>query len=482
MIVGGRSDRAGREHVRERDVEHGRTVGRNTTSATTPVGEDVLSSSHDDIFTSEAVMIAECDGESHNTAATLHYCRRRILRPRDIISSIIGYRSWNKDGANQSTCMVTFNLIYFIVFLIFLGCGPVLQYNICLKRDQGIGNQYTNVKNTSFNVYEEPQWCSGSLLFVYIIPSLLFFISYLVTCIILRFGETEHLQTLLERVYLLASCSPWELVKQRRIWCTFLAWLLAGVACLACSLASMMLHIAAAKHIPYSFIIPRSKSSKVVLWTGALGLLWLQDFVVVMSVLLYCTQCHLLSRLLHITRTTIYQGDTPLILIKKQIEETSRFLRHLNQELGLSVGLFLCLLGFRLTTGAVSLFSFLKQYIHPENELVWLWPTQDSKLTFHLLALVFNLLPWLVLTALPLCTAARVTSNYRALNKAGSQLHGRPFGYQSTPQQDIDSFLLYVTSLHLHAKILWVPVRTYFLVSIFVLLLMAFIILSYLYF
>lgn len=48
--------------------------------------------------------------------------------------------------------------------------------------------------------YEEPQWCSGSLLFVYVVPSLLFFISYLVTCVILRFGETEHLQTLLERV------------------------------------------------------------------------------------------------------------------------------------------------------------------------------------------------------------------------------------------------------------------------------------------
>lgn len=53
----------------------------------------------------------------------------------------------------------------------------------------------------------------------------------------------------------------------------------------------------------------------------------------------------------------------------------------------------------------------------PQDKLVWLWPTQDSKVTFHLLALVFNLLPWLVLTALPLCTAARVTSNYRALNK-----------------------------------------------------------------
>lgn len=333
----------------------------------------------------------------------------------------------------------------------------------------------------SVNGHEEIQWCSGSLMFVYVVPSLLFIFAYLVTCVVLRFGETEHLQTLLERVYLLASCSPWELTKQRRIWCTFVVWLVAGLVCLVWSLASMLLHVAAASHIPYSFIIPRDKSAKVGLWVGALGILWLQDIVVVMSVLLYCTQCHLLSQLLQLTRTAIYQGDSSLIIIKKQVEETSRFLRHLNQELGLSVGLFLCLLGFRVITGAISLFYFLKQYIHPEK-MGSTWVVPDSQQTYHLLALVFNLLPWLVLTLLPLCTAARVSSNYRTLNKAGSQLHGRPFGYQSTPQQDLDSFLLYVTSLHLHAKILWIPVRTYFLVSVFVVFVMSFIILSYLYF
>ena len=53
----------------------------------------------------------------------------------------------------------------------------------------------------------------------------------------------------------------------------------------------------------------------------------------------------------------------------QQVEETARFLRHLNQELGLSVGLFLCLLGFRVTTGAISLFYYLRLYIHPEVSL-----------------------------------------------------------------------------------------------------------------
>lgn len=44
----------------------------------------------EDVFSQEAVMISECDGESYNTAATLHYCRRRILTPRDIILCLLG--------------------------------------------------------------------------------------------------------------------------------------------------------------------------------------------------------------------------------------------------------------------------------------------------------------------------------------------------------------------------------------------------------
>ena len=41
---------------------------------------------------------------------------------------------------------------------------------------------------------------------MYIVPGLLFVFAYLVTCLVLRFGETEHLQTLLERVRKVKTC------------------------------------------------------------------------------------------------------------------------------------------------------------------------------------------------------------------------------------------------------------------------------------
>lgn len=56
MIVGGRVDRVGREHVRERAAEGGGSISSHVPAPTTPQGEDALSSSHDDIFTSEVMM------------------------------------------------------------------------------------------------------------------------------------------------------------------------------------------------------------------------------------------------------------------------------------------------------------------------------------------------------------------------------------------------------------------------------------------
>ncbi len=57
MIVGGRVDRVGRGHARERNVEEGDAIIRHTPGPSTSQGEDVLSSSHEGIFTSEVLML-----------------------------------------------------------------------------------------------------------------------------------------------------------------------------------------------------------------------------------------------------------------------------------------------------------------------------------------------------------------------------------------------------------------------------------------
>ncbi|XP_064088380.1 uncharacterized protein LOC135202851 [Macrobrachium nipponense] len=341
-----------------------------------------VSSTLDELFTCEAIMITDGEAGSQNTVAVLRYVRERILKPRDVILSLLGFRDWAKDGSGWCMCTKFLNVIYCAIVVLFLCIGPVLQYNMCFKRDQGIKEGVFIVHNKT-TVTEPPRTskCLGNYLFIYIIPNVMFQIAYLMTCLVLRCGESETLQTLLERVYLIATCSPWEVVKHRRLDHIWIAWVMIGFMCLSLSLSSMILHLVTAKHIP----------------------------------------CTIIASWLSYMRKYTLNGHQ--------------------------------------THGKPA-------------EISWV----------NLTAMTCNLLCWMFSSVVPLVMAAKVSNDFKVLNKVGSTLHARPFVYQLTPQQDIDSFLLYVTSLRLKAKILWVPIRTYFLVSFLMLLVMFTMVLGYLYF
>ncbi|CAL4156484.1 unnamed protein product, partial [Meganyctiphanes norvegica] len=130
----------------------------------------------------------------------------------------------------------------------------------------------------------------------------------------------------------------------------WVVWLLLGTSCILLTLGSMIMHYFAASHITYSFIKPSDFYGKILLMVGCISSMWLQDMIVVSALLLYCIQCHLLSTLLAIIRTTVLQGAASLLSIKKQIDESTRFLYHLNNQLAIGGGLFLCLVIFRAIT------------------------------------------------------------------------------------------------------------------------------------
>ncbi|XP_066954104.1 uncharacterized protein GrlHz isoform X3 [Macrobrachium rosenbergii] len=443
-----------------------------------------VSSTLDELFTCEAIMITDGEAGSHNTVAVLRYVRERILKPRDVILSLLGFRDWAKDGSGWCMCTKFLNVIYCAIVVLFLCIGPVLQYNMCFKRDQGIKEGVFIIHNKT-TVTEPPHTskCLGNYLFIYIIPNVMFLIAYLMTCLVLRCGESETLQTLLERVYLIATCSPWEVVKHRRLDHIWIAWVMIGFMCLSLSLSSMILHLVTAKHIPCTIIASCSNDTlRIVFASIAVASLWMGDVTLIVGILLYCSQCHLLSLLLSIIRETLLQGAASLLAVKKQIDESTRFVQHLNRELGLIVGLMLCVTVFRAITGLADLIIAVKSYNISlfNGHLTHGKPAEISWV--NLTAMTCNLLCWMFSTVVPLVMAAKVSNDFKVLNKVGSTLHARPFVYQLTPQQDIDSFLLYVTSLRLKAKILWIPIRTYFLVSFLMLLVMFTMVLGYLYF
>ncbi|XP_076055700.1 gustatory receptor-like Holozoa isoform X2 [Oratosquilla oratoria] len=446
--------------------------------------------------------------------------------------SFCGYRAWKRDGSDMCLCVQTVNKLYMTLVCLSLALGFIFQYDTCFRRDKGFVAVHNEGINTT-DLYSDPNEgkCPEDSVFSYVFPNSLLILAYLVTCYIVRYGEAEHLQTLPERVYLITFCSPCEVMKQRRLGCMWMLWLLFAALCVALSLAAMILHYLAAQHITYTFYEPETKAWRIVLICVMIWSLLMSDVALIVAILLYCLQAMLLSTLLDIINHTLIQGASSLHVIKKQIDESTRFLRHLNQDLSIGVGLFLMLAVFRLVCGSAEIVSLLKSIEHShnaQNYIRLLSLISAGKLDFHdfveqvilssnksdvpenirnnlidlyacdtgyrdlelcifsnkykglgesmvmlqavqVSACILNTLPWLLLLMVPLIMAAKVTSAYRKLSKVGSQLHARPFGYQQTTQQDLDSFLLYVSSLELRAKILFIPIRTSALVGLVVL-------------
>lgn len=142
----------------------------------------------------------------------------------------------------------------------------------------------------------------------------------------------------------------------------------------------------------------------------------------------------------------------------KRIEESRKFIDYLNNDQALGVSLLQINVGCKL---CVALYNLLAS-------------PQFTTWTPRTLAVVLvSIFFWLSLFAVPLIQAVRLTSACRELQKIGHELRSRPFGYQEAQQQDLDSLLLYTTTLNMEAKILHVPIRSSCVVIICVFCLLA---------
>lgn len=90
----------------------------------------------------------------------------------------------------------------------------------------------------------------------------------------------------------------------------------------------------------------------------------------------------------------------------------------------------------------------------------------ESCLITGLLVTVSSVL-WLSKLLTPLIQASRLSSTCNELRYIGLELRARPFGYQDTLQEDLDSIVIYTSSLRLKGKIIYCPIKKSFLYGSF---------------
>ncbi|KAK0078707.1 hypothetical protein PV325_002178 [Microctonus aethiopoides] len=393
----------------------------------------------------ELGVIAETpDYENLSTSAVLHYCKCKILRPYLRLLAVMGLRPTNTDTERFSRYYILAN-IHTIQVIIFMCIGYVLQYMACFRRDRGfcyklLPIEYELIENiTRTRAYE--QICYGNTVFSYFIPSILHLVAYLYTVYLFRIKENEQLQNLMERAFLLSSNSG-NRGNQKKL--VKVLWLFIGLSVVWMTIALITVNIMMAQGMIRFQWLDNSPEqikevSKVFL---IICTLW-HDMVQGTIITSYCLQGQLLIAHLSFLKDKLLEHTLPAIDWMKEILEFKKLLKYFNDDLGPAV----CIYTVVNLSWAAAGTAWILQY-----DIV------DSKINLVPYVSIVNVTLWIFIALAPFIQAARLTTACSMIQSIGHEVRVRPFVYQGTPGEDLDTILLYTSSLKMCARLFRVPI------------------------
>ncbi|XP_076236425.1 uncharacterized protein LOC143180524 [Calliopsis andreniformis] len=385
------------------------------------------------------------DFETLSTSAVLHYCKHKILRPYLRLLGVMGLRSVSSDDSDRYSCYCVLVNIHTLQVTIFMCIGYVLQYMACFRRDRGFCYktpplELQLVSNVTAESIQNIA-CFGNIIFSYFVPSILHLAAYLYTVYLFRIKENEQLQNLMERAFLLSS-NPVNRGNQKklvRILWLFIAlsvvWIIMTLVTVNILMAQGSIVFQWLEHSPYQVKI----TLKVFLIVCTL---W-HDMVQGTIITSYCLQGQLLLAHLYFLRGKLLHHTLAPIDWMREICEFKKLLKYFNDELGPAV----CIYTVVNISWAAAGIVWLLQYDNSEiqnNPVTWIG--------------IINVILWALISIAPFVQAARLTTACSMIQTIGHEVRIRPFVYQCTPGEDLDTILLYTSSLKMCARLFRVPI------------------------
>lgn len=398
------------------------------------------------IHSTEVGEITEMPDYEHlSTSAVLHYCKHKILRPYLRLLGVMGLRPTSSDETDHLSRYCILANFHTFQVTVFMCIGYILQYMACFRRDRGFCYKLLPLElqrepDISEEDSNEPV-CLGNVIFSYIIPSLLHLIAYLYTVYLFRIKENEQLQNLMERAFLLSS-NPVHRGNQKRLvrilW-FFIAlsvvWMIVALVTVNIMMTQGNISFQWLEHSPYHIKIVL----KVLL---IICTLW-HDMVQGTIITSYCLQGQLLMAHLYFLRGKLLQHTLPSIEWMKEINEFKKLLKYFNDDLGPAVSIYTVVNLSWAAAGTAGLFRYNDSTL------------KSSPITY---IEIINVVLWILISIVPFIQAARLTTACSMIQSIGHEVRIRPFVYESTPGEDLDTILLYTSSLKMCARLFRIPV------------------------
>uniref|UniRef100_A0A182MYB0 Gustatory receptor n=1 Tax=Anopheles dirus TaxID=7168 RepID=A0A182MYB0_9DIPT len=435
-------------------------VATNSSSSLSTTHAPDASRSSDIECIEENVIIDEIT-EAEPTSVTLRFCKRKFLLPYVVFLATAGLRPRYSDFVFLGYWVGHLKTFLMLLMLII---GYILQFMCGYRRDHGVIEPIQ--WSTTSTVAPEPNWtfrdqavpagsgpghlgllASGEAMFIYLIPALLHLNGFVLAVFIYRFADNEQLQNLVERVFILSA-------KPRRLVMTL--WLYIGLGLVWFALSSA--YSLGTLYVDAVSVVERFSSFR---WTSGLAqwprtafvLSWAltttlmcHDFVQMVVIVSYSLLCYLLRCYLKALKEKLLLHTIEPLNWMREICEFRKLLHHLNTKISLPVASLTVLNLSYAVSGVAHLFRDMTAC--PINIFT---------------ANLANILLWLVIALMPFFQAASLTVTCRQTQSCGHLISIRPFVHRNTSSEDLNTVLLYASSLKMSAKLFRMPVSAHYL-------------------
>ncbi|KAH7968507.1 uncharacterized protein LOC119383439 [Rhipicephalus sanguineus] len=394
-----------------------------------------------------------------STSVVLSFCQQNVLRQYYRLLAMVGWRPL-VDTSEHVRCqpvLQTLNFMHNVVVFVVLVLGHVLQYTACFRRDGMISYRSqaldSAITRNEF-VQGKDMTCGSSSFAVYVLPAMMQMAAYVVALMHTRSHENEQFQSLVEKVFLqLTPTDVWNVAK-KRITRRLHAVYAAGVLWIVASLASQVLNICAGGTLKLKWMYVAEDDQEVHYFLlGALvAMILFRDVVSMTLATSYAIHCQLLLVYLQNMSQAVRERRITFLEFFRGVEEARKSVRYLNQRQAFAVTVQTIWVTSRMVVCFYALLG--TPWTH------WI----------RFLAAWLNVFVWLSLVLIPLVQASRLSSTCRHVRELGPELTARPFVYRDVPQSELDSFLLFTTSLRMQAKLCALPITKRTVIFVFLLI------------
>ncbi|KAH9501655.1 Nucleolar protein 10 [Dermatophagoides farinae] len=443
----------------------------------------------------------------------LEYCHNEVLPPYRRLLKLLGWQPFQFDCSGFDCCKILINSLHIMFLFLIICIGHLLQYASCFRQDSlgtmdifdakilndndnaaiiDLFHQHfhleTNQSYQFFNltkIFKEINHelaseideqifmnrvqiflhCKGSAMAHYFLPGIIHLVSFAIILKHLRFCEVDRFQNLCLLNLLLATKIIGHKKASIQIKKIVRNWIVAIFLCLLLIIIQFAIRLFIFDDVSFGFI-----DAEHLQWLPK-PLLWLKSF---------CFILFSFIELIHISIIIIYALYCQMNILFIQMNVTAIREKRINfQEFAKNTEIFKMNINFLNNRYSLSV-SLLMIYITAKASVTMLdMFAKYSYVGWHLLMLaISSMIYWSLLLSVPLLQAARLTNACQSIIDIGHELCARPFCYQQTARDDLDSLLTYTSSLNLKARLLMIPVRPSFIISIFLVLIFIILILS----